>query len=93
MSRILGGSDPSGGLINAGLLGLLTKSRPGLGSVGRAPDCLFAFTYRDSGARIRNVVQMAATILSASRVVFLTLVLKLIRYADPGRMEICYMGE
>ena len=91
MSRIIGGA--SADLINASLLGVVTKRRPGLGSKGRVPDCLFAFTYRDSGARIRNVVQMAATILSASRVTFLTLVLKLIRYADPGRMEICYMGE
>ena len=91
MTRIVGGS--SDDLINASLLGLLTKRRPGRGSTSRVPDCLFAFTYRDREARIRNVVQMAATILSASRVTFLSLVLKLIRYADPGKMEICYMGE
>jgi hypothetical protein len=60
---------------------------------GKAPELLYAASSKRPRAKITNANQWPAAILSSSRVVFFGLVLKLLRYLEPGMAEICYMGE
>ena len=69
---------------------LLGAVRP---SGGGRPFLLYAQTLEDRLAPISNVKQVAATILGTSRKVFLSKILTLLRCMDPGKCEMCYIGE
>jgi hypothetical protein len=67
-----------------------------LGAVSRSdgpPNLLYAASFHNREAKIHNILQVSACILSKSRVIFLEKVLHLLRCMDPGKMELCYMGE
>jgi hypothetical protein len=70
-------------LLNLTLLGAVTTSA--------RPTLLYAATRENSDAKIRNVNAIAATILSQSRVVFLSKILSLLRCLDPRLAELCYI--
>jgi hypothetical protein len=54
-------------------------------------DMLYSLTCANPNAKIRNILQMSATILSNSRVVFLGRTLELLRLLDPSKVELMYM--
>jgi hypothetical protein len=54
------------------------------------PELLYALTRRRPEAKIRNVLQMSACILSSSRVVFLGLLRRLAQLLDPRKAQLCY---
>jgi hypothetical protein len=60
---------------------------------GKKPQFVYAVTSKKEEAPTMNVNQIPADILSTSRVVFFGLVLKLLRYLDPAKAEICYIGK
>ena len=57
------------------------------------PELLYAVTRRRPEAKIRNVLQMSACILSSSRVVFLGILRKMALLLDPRKAQLCYTGE
>jgi hypothetical protein len=70
-------------------LTLLGATSPEFGQ----PDLLYAVTRRRPDANIRNVIQMSASILSSSRVVFLGMLRKFALLLDPRKAQLCYTGE
>jgi hypothetical protein len=70
-------------------MSLLGASRPSNGY----PDLLYAMTRSNSKAKIRNVVQMSACILSNSRYFFLGVLGDLLRLLDFRLAELSYVGK
>ena len=57
------------------------------------PDLLYSVTSHRSSTKINNLLQMSGAILTESRRIFLGKVLMLLRYFDPKKAEILYMGK
>lgn len=57
------------------------------------PELVYAATRGRDDAKIRNVIQMGASILSSSRVLFLGLLREMLRLLDPCKAQLCYVGE
>ena len=75
-----------GDLTEIALLGAVRRE-------GKVPELLYALTSHQPRQKIFNVVQVAATILGTSRCIFLGKILAVLRFFDPGKVEICYCGE
>ena len=67
------------------LLGVLERGQK------QHPSLLYSVTRDQPNADIFNVVQLSVQILSSSRCLFFGKILALLRYFDPGKMELCYM--
>ena len=57
------------------------------------PSLTYAVTRSREDAKILNLVQMGASILSSSRVIFLSLLHEMLRLLDPSLAQLCYVGE
>ncbi len=57
------------------------------------PDLLFALTERHKNARIRNLLQLSAGILSWSKIILFDRISWLLRVCDPTKVEMMYCGE
>jgi hypothetical protein len=67
-----------------------------LGPMKRAqkpPELLYAVTSHRPKAKIFNLVQVSACILSQSRYLFFGKILTILRVFDPRKLEIAYLGE
>ena len=57
------------------------------------PDLIFAATRSRVDAKILNIIQMGASILSSSRVIFLGILYELLDLLDPFLAQLCYAGK
>lgn len=62
----------------------------GFKKVKKDMDFIYAVTRNNDGASIFNAVQISCCILSASRVMFLSKLLYILRVCDPGKVELAY---
>jgi hypothetical protein len=53
---------------------------------------LYALSVRDSKAKLRNVLQLSASILSWSKIIFFDKILFILQVADEEKLEIMYTG-
>ena len=60
---------------------------------GKVPELLYSVTSHQPRKEIFNVVQLSGTILGQSRSIFLGKVLAILRFFDPGKLEITYCGK
>lgn len=74
-----------GDVFEVSLLGAVTRE-------GKPPDLLYAVSSHQPRAAICNLVQISGQILGQSRALFFGKLLVLLRFWDPAKMEVLYVG-
>jgi hypothetical protein len=77
----------SGRIVQMSLLGAITSAKVGY------PQLLFAVTRNRKNAKIKNLIQMGASILSTSKFIFLGALSTMLSLLDWRKAELAYCGK